>query len=143
MNYLTTVRTPRTLRAMDDFDRMFDALLSPTTERSVRSPRVDIRESDDAYTIEADMPGLSENEIDVHVENDLLVISAEAEKKDETTTDGWIVRERSRRSFYRSFSVPRDGDADKVNATYRNGVLTVTLAKREDAKPRQIKIERA
>lgn len=151
MNYLT-VRRPHNgiatrSNAMSDFDRLFDSVFSSMPGWTDRKPAVDIRSTDSEYIVDADLPGFSDNQIDVRVENDLLVISAQEETTDEShetkeSTDEYLVRERHMRSFYRSFSLPKDADAGKIDASYRNGVLTVTIHKKEEAKPRQIQIKR-
>jgi HSP20 family protein len=117
-----------------------------------RSPAVDIRQNENMYVIEADLPGMTEEQIDVRVENDLLVISATVEEEKKANqeknaeksdnSDEFIVRERATRSFYRSFAMPKDADAGQIEATYRNGVLTVQLHKKPESKPRQIEIKR-
>jgi len=139
MNYMTTIHRPMGTRMMSDFDRVFNEVFSLPSERSQRSPIVDVRETKETYIIEAEMPGLTEEEIDIRVEKSLLIISSinTSEEKEE----GFLLRERPRHAFYRSFSIPRDGDANRIEAMYRNGILTVTLHKREDAKPRKIKIK--
>jgi len=131
---------------MSDFDRLFDSVFSVAPQRSTRSPLVNIRETTESYIIDAEMPGMSEKEMDIRVENDLLILSAETEQTDEKAgedKESFLVRERVTRSFYRSFSMPRDGDSGRIDAVYKNGILTVTVHKREDAKPRQIKIKSA
>ncbi|MFW5827269.1 MAG: Hsp20/alpha crystallin family protein [Alkalispirochaeta sp.] len=153
MNYLT-VRRPNTVRrptngvsTWNDFDRLFESVFGNLPGWNDRAPAVDIRQNEHMYIIEADLPGMNENQIDVRVENDLLVLSAtvEEEKSGETKTedsDEFIVRERFARSFYRSFAMPKDADAGQIEATYRNGVLTVQLHKKPESKPRQIEIKR-
>ena len=92
---------------------------------------------------------LARNRVFAGVENDLLVISGRTEDErsandGDANADGaeYILRERSARQFYRSFAMPKDADAANVEATYRNGVLTVQLHKKPEAKPRQIEIRR-
>ncbi|MFW5694530.1 MAG: Hsp20/alpha crystallin family protein [Alkalispirochaeta sp.] len=153
MNYLT-VRRPTTTRCSghrgntrNDFDRLFESVFGNMPSWNDRSPAVDIRQNDNMYVIEADLPGMSEDQIDVRVENDLLVISASAQEENTAeegaqNSDEFIVRERTARSFYRSFAMPKDADAGQIDATFRNGVLTVQLHKKPEAKPRQIEIKR-
>lgn len=147
MNYLTVRRPNNGVSTWNDFDRLFESVFSNMPSWKDRSPAVDIRQNDAMYVIEADLPGMTEDKIDVRVENDLLVIAAGAEETNTTeATDEsapeFIVRERAARSFYRSFALPKDADAGNIEATYRNGVLTVQLHKKPEAKPRQIEIKR-
>ncbi len=158
MNYLTVRRPAATtvnngLSTLSSFDRLFDSVFGGMPGWDDRKPAVDIRTDEQQYTIEADLPGMSDDQIDVRVEDNLLVISsrtAEKDVKDEsrqdtndsTETDGYILRERRQGAFHRSFSLPKDADPGKIDANYRNGVLTVTVNKKPEAKPRQIKINR-
>lgn len=142
MNYLTVRRPSGSLRVFDDFDRVFDSVFGTTGEVSTRRPAVDIRSTDDAYEIAANLPGFDEKQIDVRVENDLLVLEAKLEDAKESQDQGYVLRERNQRSVYRSFALPKDADPTNVTATYKNGVLHVSLAKRAEAKPRQIEIKR-
>lgn len=156
MNYVT-VRQPVTktgngLRTLSSFDRLFDSVFNGLPGWDDRKPAVDIRTDEQRYTIEADLPGLSEEQIDVHVEDNLLVIAsqeqqpktdaAEPDEASETANEGFILRERRTGVFRRSFALPKDADAGNIEATYRNGVLTVVLNKKPEAKPRRIKISR-
>lgn len=149
MNYLT-VRRPRNgqmghTSTISDFDRLFDSVFGSMPGWNDSRPAVDIRATDEAYIVDADLPGFTENQIDVRVENDLLVIAAEAtgEKKSEgESQEGYLLRERGVRSYRRSFSLPKDADPTKIEARFQNGVLTLTLGKRAESKPRKIEIKR-
>lgn len=152
MNYLTVRRPGNGVSMLNDFDRLFDSVFNGKPGWSDSRPAVDIRNEDDRYVIEADLPGMSEDQIDVHVENDLLVLTArEEENRTESDTNEsngtesrpeYILRERRSREYYRSFALPKDGDAGNIEASYRNGVLTIHLHKRPESKPRQIEIKR-
>jgi HSP20 family protein len=147
MNYLTVRRPANGTRLVSDFDRLFDSVFGEMPSWNDATPAVDIRNDEAKYVIDADLPGMSEDQIDVRVENDLLVISAKVEEnrtegKKENSDGDYILRERKTRSFYRSFAMPKDADAGKIDAVYRNGVLTVELHKKPESKPRQIQIKR-
>ncbi|HXK07815.1 MAG TPA: Hsp20/alpha crystallin family protein [Verrucomicrobiae bacterium] len=126
------------LRQFEDaFSRFFT---EPQTNRPW-APAVDIYETENELVLKADVPDVSLKDIDVRMENQTLTIAGERkfeEKKD--SGKGFHRIERSYGSFVRSFAVPSAFDTDKINASYRNGVLTVTLPKKEAAKPRQIKV---
>jgi HSP20 family protein len=156
MNYLTVRRPNNGVSVAGDFDRLFDSVFGNMPTWSDRSPAVDIRANDNEYVVEAELPGLSEDQIDVRVENDLMIIQAHAEENrteteqagetrqaDETPGDEYILRERRARRFHRSFAMPKDADTGNVEATYRNGVLTVRLPKKPESKPRRIEIKRS
>jgi HSP20 family protein len=102
---------------------------------------VDIREDVDHIYVEADMPGFKKEEVDITLENQTLTISAEqrAEAKDEKKGE-WLLNERRYARFLRSFTLPPTVDEGKVDAKLTDGVLRVTLNKREETKPRKIQV---
>ena len=121
-----------------------DAFTRMVTEpRATRpwSPAVDIYETENELVLKADVPDVDPKDIDVRVENQTLTISVERKFEQENTSKGFHRIERSYGTFVRSFAVPNSFDTDKIGAGFKNGVLTVTLPKKEAAKPRQVKIE--
>ena len=121
-----------------------DALTHMLSEpRSARpwSPAVDILETENELILKADVPGVNLEDIDVRVVNDTLTLKGERHFQQDDSVKGFHRLERGYGSFVRSFAVPATVEADKVAAQYRNGVLTVTLPKKEAAKPRQVKVE--
>jgi HSP20 family protein len=105
------------------------------------SPAVDIYETENELVLKADVPDVDLKDIDVRVENQTLTISGERKFEQENTGKGYHRIERSYGSFVRSFAVPNSFDTDKIAADFKNGVLSVSLPKKEAAKPRQIKVE--
>jgi HSP20 family protein len=104
------------------------------------SPAVDIVDKDNAYEVTAELPGMSEKDIEVKVAGGMLTIKGEkSEEKEEKKKDVYV-SERRYGSFQRSFSVPEDVDADKLEASVKNGVLTVTMPKSAEAKRKERKI---
>lgn len=150
MNYMAIRRPLATvnsgvsngLSSASSFDRLFDSIFSSMPGWNDREMPVNIRAEEQEYVVDADMPGLTEDKISVRVEDNLLVIESNTEDNVEEKVDSYILRERGARSFYRSFALPKDADPGKIEGTYKNGVLTVTIAKKPEAKPRQIKISR-
>lgn len=122
------------------FDDAFNRFFSEPAEARPWSPSVDILENENELVLTADLPGVSMNDIDVRIEDGTLTLSGERkfEKADEKA--GYHRIERSYGSFKRYFALPDSVDAEKVAAAYDNGVLTVTLPKKELAKPRSIKV---
>lgn len=113
------------------------------TERGLTVPSVNITEGKDDYKIEVAAPGLEKKDFNINVENNMLTISSEKEDKKEEKDENIVRREFSYSSFSRSFALPEGADADKISASYKEGILNVTIPKREEArvKPaRQIKI---
>ena len=105
------------------------------------APTVDIVEDDNSYCIKAELPGVSKEKVKVTVENGLLTISGAREFQKEEKGQRFHRIERAYGNFIRSFSLPDDANNGKVNAEYKDGVLTVHVAKSEHARPRQIEVK--
>jgi HSP20 family protein len=106
-------------------------------------PAVNIIESKDDFAIEVAAPGLEKKDFNVDVHNNVLTISSQKEFKDEQRDEKVMRREFSYTAFKRSFSLPDGADSDKIKASYKDGILTVTIPKKEEAKEkpaRQISI---
>jgi HSP20 family protein len=102
---------------------------------------VDIREDQDHLYVEADLPGFKKDEVDITLENQTLTISAEhKEEANEEKKGDWLLNERRYARFLRSFTLPPTVDDQKVDAKLTDGVLRVTLNKREETKPRKIQV---
>ena len=127
-----------TFRAFEDtMNRFFS---QPATERPW-VPAVDVRETDHELIVKADVPGLKFEDIDVRIENGTLTIKGARKFEHDTNEGGWHRMERSYGSFERVFTLPDSVDPEAVKADYKNGVLAVTLGKKELAKPRQVKVQ--
>lgn len=107
------------------------------------SPRVDIHEDKDAYAFEVEAPGLKRENFSVSVEENVLTVSGERKQEEATKERQFHRVERQYGQFTRSFWLPETADTEKVSAEYNQGVLTVKIAKKEAAKPRQIEIKAA
>ena len=103
--------------------------------------RVDVAEDENAFLIHADVPGYSREDLKVEVEDGILNISAEKKEEKEEKNDHYHVRERCFGSFSRSFSLPKHVASEKIEATVKDGVLTVTVPKAEASRPRQIDVK--
>jgi HSP20 family protein len=108
---------------------------------------VDVREDGDHLYVEAELPGFKKEEVDIHLENQTLTISAEHRENNQPKAGEkngdkaeWLLRERRYTRFQRSFNLPPTVDAQTVQAKLNDGVLTVTLNKREETKPRRITV---
>jgi HSP20 family protein len=101
---------------------------------------LDVTETADKFVIKASVPGVKPEDVQITVQGDTLTIRGECRSEEEKTGERWHLRERHFGSFQRSVSLPAPVDSDKAQASYEYGVLTLTLPKTEDAKPRQIKI---
>ena len=121
-------------RVFEDFWSRFD---SPFGSMATNGPRTDISETDEAMLVSVDLPGLDDKDVEVNVTDDMLTIRGEREEKAEK--DGFTSQ--SRRSFHRMIPVPPGVDAEKAEAEFKRGVLTVTLPKTEEAKARVKRID--
>jgi HSP20 family protein len=111
------------------------------SEIAVALPAVDVSETDKAYEITAELAGMDEKNVDVKVANGLLTIKGEKQDEKEEKKKDYYVRERSYGSFERTFEVPDSVAADKIEATFKKGVLTVTLPKKAEAQMPAKKID--
>jgi len=103
-------------------------------------PAVDIQETENELVVKADVPDMEMKDIDVRMENGTLTLRGERKFESQKTEGGWHRLERSYGTFERAFTLPETVNPEGVKADYKNGVLTVTLPKKEVAKPRQIKV---
>ncbi len=124
------------------FDQLFQGSLLSGRSEEQRVMRVDIKDTQDAYVIEAELPGISKENIDIKIQDKLLTLSVRQDEQSESSKDQYIVRERRVRSLERSFDV-RAVDTEKITAKFENGLLALHLPKLEPAKPdsRSIKID--
>jgi HSP20 family protein len=104
------------------------------------APSVDIYETENEVVLAAEIPGVDEKDVEIKVEDNNLTIRGERKFEKETKEENYHRIERSYGSFARSFVLPNSMDAEKVAAEYQDGLLTLTLPKREEAKPKTIKI---
>ncbi len=133
------------LSLQERMNRLFDDRLSRFgAEESLTgtfAPPVDIYETEQAIVLEADVPGLSLEDLDIRVENNTLTLRGERKQRTEVSEENCHRVERFYGSFSRSFTIPNHVDPQKIKASYEGGVLRVEMAKREETKPKQIKIE--
>ena len=142
---LTRISTWPTLGRLndlrDEIDRIFEVPLARTSEFLGWAPAFDVYEEKDNFVVKAELPGLKKEDINVSLQDGSLVISGE--RKSETKSEGAEVyrAERYFGKFQRSVSVPTPVAANAVAAEYKDGILTVTLPKSEEAKPKQIEVK--
>jgi len=105
------------------------------------SPAVDIYETDNAIVLKAELPGMTEKDIELTVDRNLLTIKGERQFENEVNKDNYHRVERAYGSFMRSFQLPATVDTTKVQAEQKNGILTITLPKKEEEKPKKINIK--
>jgi HSP20 family protein len=148
MTRLTRTRNRNLSSLQNEIDRVFDRFFpsrdqneESTSSQAVWRPRMDLIESEDAYRLHLDMPGMSTDDLKISYQDNELVVSGERESSRTDENEEFVRVERSFGHFRRSFTLPRTVDADNISATYDNGVLTVTVPKTEAVKPRQIEIQ--
>ena len=150
MEVLTTMRTiarwepfrgGTTLQ--DQINRLFNDTFERTGEQSNLSawaPAVDIYETAQELVVKADLPDVDPKDLDIRVENNLLTIRGERKFEKKVNEENYLRVERSFGSFARSFTLANTVNSDAIKADYQNGVLTLNIPKREEAKPKQIKV---
>jgi HSP20 family protein len=129
----------------EEMDHLFESFITPNLRRpeagALWSPAVDLKENSENFVVTAELPGMNKDDIQVEVENNLLTIRGERkfEKKEEHENYHFV--ERSYGSFYRSFMLPAKVNAEAIVAEYKDGILHVTLPKREEVKPKKVEIK--
>lgn len=130
---------------MREFDEgwPFSGLAALAGETAMMPVRLDVREDEKAYSVTADLPGLSEKDVDVTYEDGVLMIKGEKKAERDEKKDTWHIVERSCGSFARQLSLPPGVDEDKIEAKFEKGVLTITLPKmpEEQIQARKITIK--
>ncbi len=139
------------LRELEHFQHRILSAFNPTAARHGNDqnslalpewmPVVDIAEDDKEYVITAELPDVKKEDVKVTVENGVLTITGERKFEKEEKNKKWHRVERSYGSFARTFALPDDGDAAKVNAEFKDGMLKVGIAKSEAARPKQIEVK--
>lgn len=135
----------RPLRELEELDRRFDDLWGrglwrlPVEERGWM-PAVDVFEKADKFVVKAELPGIKEEDIHVSVVGDTLSIRGEKKTETEVKEEDYYRSERSYGSFYRSIPIPSNVNADKISASFEDGVLEVALPKSAKGKPRKLTV---
>ncbi len=140
----------------DLFDGFDDGYLLPSfnLKRACQTPKVDVKESKDAYTLQMDLPGKTDKDVNIELNRNVLTISSETcdeckkdakdakkeEKEQKKDEEKYLLHERSYMKFSRSFTLPEDVNSEKLSATVKNGVLTVTMPRAAKAEPKKIAI---
>src|SRR5580692_7473107 len=124
----------------DEIDRLFEAPLARTSELLGWTPAFDVYEEKDNFVVKAELPGMKKEDINVSLQDGNLIISGE--RQTDMHNEGTEVyrAERFFGKFQRSVALPATAAADKVKAQYKDGILTITLPKTEEAKPKQIDV---
>ena len=127
----------------DQINRLFDEAFDRTSgdaNLTTWAPAVDIYETEHNLVVKADLPDIKTEDLDIRVENNILTIRGERKFEKKVDEDNYLRVERSYGSFSRSFSLANTVNVEAIQADYKNGVLTLSIPKREEAKPKQIKV---
>jgi HSP20 family protein len=106
------------------------------------APAFEVKETADSFVLKADLPGVSEADLDIGVHNNVLTVSGSRSAEERKEGETYALYERQFGSFTRSFSLPDMADGEKINANLVNGVLTLTIGKKAEAKPRKIALSK-
>ena len=128
------------------FNDVLDSTSSVMCRAGVSAPRVDVTEDEGAYTLEMELPGRTENDVNIELDHDSLTISskvdekeAKEEKKDKKKTK-YILKERRYSEFSRRFALPSDVDEESIKANFKNGILSINMKKKAIVAPKKITI---
>jgi HSP20 family protein len=129
-----------------EMNRMFNNLFHSSDEGedyalASWTPAVDIAEHDEEYTVKVELPGVSKDDVKITVESNMLTVRGEKKQEKETKKENYHRVERSYGSFQRSFTLPTAIMNDKIDAAFKDGILTVHVPKAEEAKPKQIEVK--
>lgn len=137
-------RFPNLTTFQDQMNRIFEGSLSPSrtqqSDLATWAPAVDIFEAQNELVAKVDLPGVDEKDIDIRLENNTLTIRGERKFEKSVNEDHYLRVERAYGSFTRTFSLPNTINPEGISANYSNGVLTVHMPKREESKPKQVKV---
>jgi HSP20 family protein len=138
------------------FNNFFDNALGDVMpefsfDRSFNMPKVDVKEEKDAYIMQMDLPGMTEKDVNVELDHNILTVSSHHEEEKEEKPDKnakkedqkWLIRERRVSEFTRRFTLPDDTNGENVAASFKNGVLTVNIPRKALAAPKRIAIAAA
>ena len=159
MKTMTMYRPAAIQNALSDFDRCIESffgdsayslgnVLAPAARIFNHLPAVDVRETENAYALDMELPGFDEKNIEIHVDGTSLSIASKQEdareeqssKGDQGSEGTFILRERRSNSFSRSFKLPENADPEAVSAAFKNGILSLEIKKRPEAQKRTIQI---
>lgn len=135
---------PNRYNWMNDFDSLFDGFFRPTATEgrsSSLTPRVNIEESKDDIRLTFEVPGMDREDLKITVHDGVLTLSGKREFKQDSDERNWVRQEMYTGEFSRSFTLPETIDPERIAADYKQGLLTVTIAKLEEVKPKEIEVK--
>jgi HSP20 family protein len=124
-----------------DWNRVLDSFFTDVPLWNTRTPAVNVKEEEKRYLIEVELPGLSDKDVELKVEESILTISSKKDESKEEKKDGFLLRERCSSEFARTFVLPNDVDRENIKAEFKNGLLMVDIPKKPEAQPRKIDVK--
>jgi len=133
-------------RMQREMDRLWDSFFEERPRRKIEElgewgPSLDLSETKNDLIVKAEVPGIDPKDIDISLDKDILTIKGEKKQETEEKEENYHFIERTYGALARSIRLPREVQSDKINASYKNGVLRVTLPKSEEAKKKEIRIK--
>ena len=146
MSNLTRWEPAREMMTLREaMDRLFDdAFTRPLSIRdgwSMATPAIDMYQTDNEVVVKASIPGIKAEDVQINVTGDVLTVKGEVKQENEQKDRAWHIREQRFGSFERSIALPTDVKSDKAEAVFENGILTITLPKADEVKPKTINIK--
>lgn len=126
---------------MDDLDRVFDAGWMPMVPQRIMNPAMDVYEDQDNVTIETPLVGIDPSKVNIEIEDNILKISGQSSHKSEVDDKNYYRKEVRYGSFYRAVSLPKAVIGEKASATYKDGILKISVPKADEAKPKKITVK--
>jgi len=123
-----------------DFNRLSSPLLSETMIASLLT-RLNISEADNKYLIEAELPGVKQNDLELKLDNNILIIKGKTEENNENKERNYFMRERYYGSFQRSLTLPNNTNEDDINATFKDGILNIEITKKLENSTKKIEVK--
>jgi HSP20 family protein len=143
----TNGNTPARYTARDPFQfardlLSWDPFFAGTRQASAFVPAFEVKETNEAFILKGDLPGVAESDLDIAVHNNVLTVSGSRQSEERKEGESYALYERQYGSFSRSFSLPDTADGERVEAKLDAGVLTLTIWKKAEAKPRKIALKK-
>jgi HSP20 family protein len=143
----TNCNTPARYTARDPFQfardlLSWDPFFAGTRQASAFVPAFEVKETNEAFILKGDLPGVAESDLDIAVHNNILTVSGSRQSEERKEGESYALYERQYGSFSRSFSLPDTADGERVEAKLDVGVLTLTIWKKAEAKPRKIALKK-
>lgn len=124
----------------NDFHRLSSPLLSETVRASFL-PKLNISETDNKYFIEAELPGVKQDEVELKLDNNILTMKGKTEENNEKKERNYFMRERYYGSFQRSLTLPNNINEDDINATFKDGILNIEITKKQENSTKKIEVK--